>query len=209
MGNPRSGTSQKAPPMGRHTTQSAYLLGVEVSSQSKSSIDWRHRAAGGGTRSCAGGAFSRRRSTAASGRTVTRWSWTWAVFTSVTLPGHSPFSIFRLAAFPLQSAGSNLPFLVFFFSNLPLLDWYRNPFMVAPSFSEWGTSATAERKALLACSLSSFCSYTIMHIVCTAPPPPHSLCLQPSLSCGFSLTRSLSLWHTHTLFVFYLYVTAM
>lgn len=195
----REAALHKNPPMGRHTTQSTYLLRLEVSSQSKSSIDLQHRAAGE-TRSCAGGPFSRRRSTPASRRRT--------VPAGAECEPCLPLSLFQVILFspcsgslrspssrlvPTSSSSSSSFQICLCWIDTETLLWSPHPFL-----NEAQAPQRKGKHCLLACSLSSFCSYTIMHIVCTAPPPPHSLCLQPSLSCGFSLTRSLSLWHTHT-----------
>lgn len=128
--------------------------------------------------------------------------------------GHSfwSFSFLHLQAgyVSLQSAGRHQPPLPTPLFKVPLLNstyallWSPHPFL------NEARAKVPQRKGKhgwLACSFSSFCSYTIMHIVCTAPsasnPPFHVDFL------SLSLSRSLSLRHIHTLFLLYHYVTAM
>lgn len=137
----------------------------------------------------------------------TCWRWMEAVFTSVTLSGYFFASSPGLVRSPpVGRQVENFLVLVFFFLKSPWLNytdallWSSHPFLNEAQ----AKVPERKRKALLACSLSSFCSHTIMHIVCTAPPTHTSTptsCLQPSLSCGFSFTRSRSFFsdiHTHT-----------
>lgn len=103
---------------------------------------------------------------------------------------------------PLRSAGRNQPPLSrLLFLKLPLLNntdtllWSRHPFL-----NEAQAPPRKGKHRSLARSLSSFCSNTIMHIVCTAPPthtlphtPPAS---NPPFHVDFlSLALSPSLWH--------------